>query len=208
MGLLIHLPYSHFISRSAPCSICLFRIYLSIQSEQKKHSDGQFSRAQNQYSISICVGYLVFQTFTKKYLSLIFTKNTSNMNQISGRGVLFTLFSDWEWVNTSTLFLFLKTIEKMLRICTVLIYFFGVVDLKKNLIFWPRKVEYCLEYYIYLSVMGQYNHPPPPSKREPNTWKMSISSKLPLIKKINTVHNLITFSIVSTNKNVFCFVFV
>ena len=30
---------------------------------------------------------------------------------------------------------------------------------------------------------------------------MPISSKLPLKKKINTVHNLITFSIVFTNKN-------
>ena len=30
---------------------------------------------------------------------------------------------------------------------------------------------------------------------------MTISSKLPLKRKINTVHNLITFSIVFTNKN-------
>ena len=30
---------------------------------------------------------------------------------------------------------------------------------------------------------------------------MPLSSKLPLKKKINTVHNLITFSIIFTNKN-------
>ena len=51
---------------------------------------------------------------------------------------------------------------------------------------------------------GGFNWPPPPIfiyeiNRKSN--KIIISNKLPLKKMINTVHNLITFSIVFTNKN-------
>ena len=53
--------------------------------------------------------------------------------------------------------------------------------------------------FTYLSVMGRYT--PPPSKLNWNTLKMPIPTKLPLKKKINTVQNLITFSIVFTNKD-------
>ena len=45
--------------------------------------------------------------------------------------------------------------------------------------------------------MDRYN----PIKTKLKYVKMPISSKVPLKKMINTVHNLITFSIVFTNKN-------
>ena len=69
-----------------------------------------------------------------------------------------------------------------------------------DLVFWVAvlKIWASFTYFIYLSVMGRYN-PPPQSKLSWNSWKMPISSKLPLKKKINTVHNLITFSIVFKN---------
>ena len=81
-------------------------------------------------------------------------------------------------------FLFVKTIEKVMRLCTVVVL----------------KIWAFFTYFIYLSVMGRYN-PPPPIKTKLKYVKNANIFKTTTQKKTNTVHNLITFSIVFTNKN-------
>ena len=65
------------------------------------------------------------------------------------------------------------------------------------------KIWAFLHVFIYLSVMGRYN--PPPIKTKLKYVKNAHIFKFPTQKKleINAVHNLITFSIVLKNKNVF-----
>ena len=76
------------------------------------------------------------------------------------------------------LFLFVKTIEKVIRLCTVLnIFLVVVVKIGTYYVHFPR---------IYLSL----------ELREKWPYLQNYHSK-----KINTVLNLITFSIVFTNKN-------
>ena len=69
---------------------------------------------------------------------------------LSFDGVLKIPSIEGEGVESTPPFLFVKTIEKVIRLCTMLIFFWVVV----------LKIWVFLHIFIYLSVMGRYNPPP------------------------------------------------